>query len=155
MRLCVTQRALQLSLFSSFCSSLQKIWTNWQKLLVELSKFVKVDECGLIQTHWRKIKLETFIPIWNFVCENIIMAEVSRHTSECYNYFSWCKLNLIHSAPDGRDLSKSFQCFLWWKLSLIHVTSIHSIRKSTKNRNSETQTKWNLRWKITGNSRPK
>ena len=54
-------------LFPSFCFSLQQSWTNWPKLLVTFSRFVKLVECGLIQTHWRNITWEMFIAIWNFV----------------------------------------------------------------------------------------
>ena len=30
----------------SLSSSLQQIWTEWQKFLVEFSKFVKLGKCG-------------------------------------------------------------------------------------------------------------
>ena len=46
----VRQKALQLPLFSSISLSLQQIWTDRRKLLVEFSRF-KLDECGFIQIH--------------------------------------------------------------------------------------------------------
>ena len=39
----------------SLCSSLQQIWTDWQKLLVELSAFVKLAKCVSIRTHYRNV----------------------------------------------------------------------------------------------------
>ena len=53
LRLRITQKALQLPLFSSFCYSLQQIWMDWQNLLVQFSRSVKLGECGLIRTHWK------------------------------------------------------------------------------------------------------
>ena len=47
-------------------------------------------------------------------------------------------------------LLKVINIFRSEKLALFAVTSIHSIRKSRKNRNSETT--WNPRWKATENS---
>ena len=55
LRLRITQKALQLPLFSSFFFSLQQIWTDWRQLFVKFSTYVKLAECGLIQTHWRKL----------------------------------------------------------------------------------------------------
>ena len=46
LRLRITQKALQLSLFSSFCYSLQQIWMDWQNLLVQFSRFVKLGVCS-------------------------------------------------------------------------------------------------------------
>ena len=47
--------------FSLFFSTI--IWMDWRKLLIELSKFAKLHECGLIQTHWRNVTWEMFIAI--------------------------------------------------------------------------------------------
>ena len=46
LRLPVTQKALQLTLFSSLSSPPQEIWTDWR---------IKLDKCDLIRTHWRKV----------------------------------------------------------------------------------------------------
>ena len=72
LRLRVTQKGLQLPLFSSFSFSLQQIWMDWRKLLVEFSIFVKLDDCGLIQTHWTNFMWQIFFPIWNFACYNVM-----------------------------------------------------------------------------------
>ena len=60
---------------------------------------------------------------------------------ECYQCFSWCKLNVIHGdqhSLQGQGFSKKvFRCK---NLTLFTVTSI---RESTENRSSET------RWKAT------
>ena len=71
LRLRVTQKALQLPLFSSLSFSPQQIWTDWRKFLVELPSFVRLEECGLIWTHCRNIMWQVLIPIWNFFCENM------------------------------------------------------------------------------------
>ena len=57
---CVMQKALQLPLFSSLCSSLQQIWTDWWNLLIEFSLFVNLDECGSIRTNWRNVMWQIF-----------------------------------------------------------------------------------------------
>ena len=58
LRVLITQEASHFPLFSSF-SCLQQIWTKWRQLLVEFYIFVKIDDCGLIQIHWR-------ISLWRF-----------------------------------------------------------------------------------------
>ena len=77
LRLRVKQKALQLPLFSSLSFSLQQIWTNWRKLLVEFFTFINLDECGSIRKHWRNM-WQIFIPVWNSVCENITCHVLQR-----------------------------------------------------------------------------
>ena len=98
-RLRVTQKALPWTLFSSFCSSLQQIWTNWWKLLVKLSLFFKLDECGFIQTHQRNavrdvyfnLKFRVWKQAMSCASEKIIIVEVSGDTNENVNV-----LNTFH-----------------------------------------------------------
>ena len=61
LRLRATRKTLQLLLLSSLSSSPQQIWTDWRELLVEFSTFVKLDECGLIRTHWRNVIWHIFV----------------------------------------------------------------------------------------------
>ena len=63
-----------------------KSQTDWQKLLVEFSTFVRLDECGLIWPHSRRVMWQIFNSDWNFVFENmtchidkITIVEASRH----------------------------------------------------------------------------
>ena len=70
-------KSFAVAIISSFSFSLQQIWTDWPKFRVNFSTFVKLDECGLIQTHWRNVMWEMFISIWNFVCENMAYHEKS------------------------------------------------------------------------------
>ena len=98
-RLRVTPKALQWTLFSSFCSSLQQIWTDWWKLLVKPSLFFKLDECGLIQTHQRNVVTDVYFNlkfhVWkqDMPCasEKIIITEVRGDTNENVNV-----LNTFH-----------------------------------------------------------
>ena len=119
----LTLKALEFPFSSSLCSSLQPTWTDWRKLLVELSKFIKLDECGLIQTHVRNIYSSLKFRVWKYdmprASEKIIMAEVGGHTSKFYKCSSWCKLSLMQGAPHGQDFTESYQYSLRWKLSLI------------------------------------
>ena len=95
LRLRVTQKALQLPLFSSLSFSPQQIWTDWRKFLVELPSFVRLEECGLIWTHCRNIMWQVLIPIWNFFFENMKSRVFKRNNNggikwillECYQYF--------------------------------------------------------------------
>ena len=63
LRLRVTQKALKLPLFSSFSFSLQQLWSDWPKFLVKFSSCVKLEKCGLIQTHWENITWQMFVGI--------------------------------------------------------------------------------------------
>ena len=92
-RLRVTQKALQWTLFSSFCSSLQQIWTDLWKLLVKLSLFFKLDKRDLIQTHQRNVVTDVYFNlkfhVWkqDMPCasEKIIITEVRGDTNENVN----------------------------------------------------------------------
>ena len=66
-----------------------------------------------------------------------------------------CDYDFIHGAPYGWDFTKSYQFFHSKNLALFKVTSIHSIQKRTRNRNSKTR--WNPRkqQKIQGSNRSK
>ena len=105
-RLRVTQKALQWTLFSSFCSSLQQIWTDLWKLLVKLSLFFKLDKRDLIQTHQRNVVTDVYFN-FEISCVKTRHAMCFRENNnnrskrgykwecECFKYFSICKLNLI------------------------------------------------------------
>ena len=79
----------------SLSSSPREIWTDWRKLLVDLSTFVKLDECGLIRPHRRNAMWQVFHPNWNFVwvwkheipcaLDKIIMAEVSGYVVNIFH----------------------------------------------------------------------
>ena len=71
------------------------------------------------------------------------MADVSGHTSELVSFVN-IFLDVTSYSMAG-ILLKVINVFRGEELALFTVTSIHSIRKSTKNRNSETR--WNPRWK--------
>ena len=62
---CVWHVAIANTLFLLLCTTSQR---TDESCFDEFSIFVKVDECGLIWTHWKTM---TNIPIWNFVCVNI------------------------------------------------------------------------------------
>ena len=86
LRLHVMQKVLQLPLFSSLCSSLQQIWMDWWKLLVELCKFVKLDEYGLDVKEKRYVtNIYSYLKfcLWkdDMLCavEKAIMVKVSGH----------------------------------------------------------------------------
>ena len=75
--------------------------------------------------------------------DKIIIAEVSDDANskwecECFKYFSWCKLNLIQGKTHAGVLLKVDVSY-GENLALFTVTSIHSLWKSTKNKNSETR----------------
>ena len=116
LRLCATEKALQLPLFSSLSFSPQQIWTNWRKLLVKLSTFVKLDKCYLIQIHWRWLcekyimQFEIlYVKLWYDMCfrENNDGGSKLAYKWACgrCQCFSWCKLSLIH---DDQHLWKLF-----------------------------------------------
>ena len=71
--------------------------------------------------------------------------------------FSWCKLNLIHGNQHSLwILLKVINVLRKEDLALLTVTSIRSIRKSTKNRNSETRWQGNRKFKaVQGSNRSK
>ena len=120
MRLRVTEKVLWLPLFSSNCFSLQQIWTDRCKLLVKVSTFVKLDKGGLIQTHWitlfgrHLLQFEiSCVKTWHAMCfrenNNGGIKPAYKWACECYQCFSWCKLNLIHGdqhTPRYRDYSQ-------------------------------------------------
>ena len=118
----VTQKVLKLPLFSSLSSFLHQVWTDWQKLFIEFSTFVKLDKCGRISRHWRSITCQIFILIWNFLCEiwpGICFREnYNGGSKQAYKWackcFSWRNFNLIHGNQhlhQGRDFTKCYQCF--------------------------------------------
>ena len=147
LRLRVTQKALQLTLFSSF--SLQPIWSDLQKLLAKFYTFVKLDECGLIQTYWKTL-CDKYLLLFEISCMKTSHAMCFRENNnggskrankwacECYQYFSWCW-----------QLLKVSNVFHSKNLALFMVASIHSIWKITKFRN------WKLRNKMKGNRKYK
>ena len=53
-------------------------------------------------------------------------------------FFLRGKLNLLHGALHGQDKPKAIIVFRSESLAFFTITSIHSIRKNTKNRNGET-----------------
>ena len=129
----MTKKPLQLPLFFSLCSSLQKIWTDRQKLLIEFSTFVNIEECGSVRIHRENVIWQIFIQIWNFMtCHDKCFRENNNGGSK-WTYHLFHVVNSVLYAVSN----------IYPK-----VTSIHSIRKSTKNRNSETI------WKVTEDSRP-
>ena len=85
----------------SFSFSLQQISTDWRKLLVKFSTFVKLDECGLIQTHWKTL-CEKYLLKFEISCVETWHAMVFRENNnggskrayklacECYQCSSWC-----------------------------------------------------------------
>ena len=132
-------------LFSSFSFSLQQICTDWPKFLVKFSIFVRLDKCSWIQTHWRNIRWQMFIPnkilcvkTLHGICFRGSNNDGSRWTNKLEWCFSWCKLNIIHGVPQGWDLLIVINIFRSKNVVLFAVITIHCIRKSTKNRNSET-----------------
>ena len=96
-------------------------------------------------------------PVWNHsmpcALEKTIMVEVSGHVSKLVNVIFvfqdvssvLCTVTTIH--PKVRMLQKVITVFQHENLALFTVTSICSIRKSTKHRDSETT------WKVTEDSR--
>ena len=148
----MTKKPLQLPLFFSLCSSLQKIWTDRQKLLTEFSTFVNIEECGSVRIHRENVIWQIFIQIWNFMtCQDKCFRENNNGGSK-WTYHLFHVVNSVLYAvsniyPKTEILLKVITVFNSKNLTLFKVTSIHSIRKSTKNRNSETI------WKVTEDSR--
>ena len=87
-----------------------------------------------------------------YVLEEIIIAEVGRHTSE-HDFFQDLNSILYTANLMNGTLLKVIDVFCNENLALFTVTSIHGIQKSTKNRN--TKIGWNPKWKATENSRLK
>ena len=149
----MTKKPLQLPLFFSLCSSLQKIWTDRQKLLIEFSTFVNIEECGSVRIHRENVIWQIFIQIWNFMtCHDKCFRENNNGGSK-WTYHLFHVVNSVLYAvsniyPKTEILLKVITVFNSKNLTLFKGTSIHSIRKSTKNRNSETI------WKVTEDSRP-
>ena len=104
-RLRVTQKALQWTLFSSFCFSLQQIWTDLWKLLVKLSLFFKLDK--RLNSDTPKKCCDRCLLQFEISCVKTRHAMCFRENNnnrskrgykwecECFKYFSICKLNLI------------------------------------------------------------
>ena len=144
MRLRVTQKLC--TFHYSFCFSLQQIWLDWRKLLVESSTFVKPKNRFSVRPHWRNAMWQISEWIWNFVCENMTYHLLSKNNYDgskraykCCQCFSWYKLNLIQVTNiylKGRVLLK---CFCSKNLDLFTLTIIHSIRES-----KETETPWGV-----------
>ena len=80
--------------------------------------------------------------------EEIIIAEVGGHTSE-HDAFHDVNSILYTAYPLAGILLKVIKVFCSENLAVFTVISIHCIRKSTKNRNSDPK------WKATENSRLK
>ena len=136
MRFYLTQKASQFLLVSSFPFSLQQIWTEWPKLHVKFSTFVKLEKCRIIQTHWRKATWEMFISIWNFVCEN--NNDRSRWHSNKLDLFHDVNSILYTGYPLVGILRKVLKIFLGENLDFSTVTNIRCIWNSRKNKNSKT-----------------
>ena len=87
--------------------------------------------------------------MWFRENNNDVIKQAWKWACKCYQCFSWCKLNLIHSIyPKAEILLKRYQCFPQWKLSLINANQHSQHPKKHKNRNFET-----TRWKVTEDSR--
>ena len=86
LRFRIPQKASQLALFS-FSLSLQQIWTDWRKLLVEFSIFVKLDKWRNSdkreKSYMRSIHSNLKFRVWkqDIPCAlvKITMTEVSGH----------------------------------------------------------------------------
>ena len=144
-------------LFSSFSFSLQQIWTDLRDLLVKFSQFGNLDQCGLIQTYCRHYvgNIYCILTFCVWCPSEKIMTGVSGHISayvKVINVFHNVNsiLNTVTNIhPKCGILLKVSNVFRNENLVIFTVINIHSIRKSTKNRNSET------RWKVTENSKLK
>ena len=66
-------KSFAISIFLIY-SSLQQIWTDWQKLLVEFFRFVKLHECGSVWALWKNFMWQIFISVWHFVCKSDVFA---------------------------------------------------------------------------------
>ena len=152
LRLHVMQKVLQLPLFSSLCSSLQQIWMDWWKLLVELCKFLKLDEYGLDVKEKRYVtNIYSYLKfcLWkdDMLCavEKATMVKVTGHiVFYDANSVLYTVTNIYWKA---RILLKVILEFCSENCAFFMGTSIHNIWKSTKNKNVET------RWKVTEDSR--
>lgn len=132
-----------------FLSCLQQIWLDWQKLFVTFFTFVKVEECGSIQTLEQLSNLKFHMWKHDVLCAfKIIMPEVSGYNA--FNVFL-DKNSVLYTVTNiywkARILLKVILEFCSENCALFMVTSIHSIWTSTKNKNFET------RWKVTEDSR--
>ena len=114
------------------------MWLNSDKLK---KRYMRIFYCNLKFHVWK----------YDMSCasEKIIMVEVSGQTSGCY-VFRDVNSILFTAHPMTVIWLNVLNVFHGEKSALFTVTSIHSIPKSTKNRNSET--KWNPRRKATENS---
>ena len=130
----MTKKPLQLPLFFSLCSSLQKIWTDRQKLLIEFSTFVNIEECGSVRIHRENVIWQIFIQIWNFMtCHDKCFRENNNGGSK-WTYHLFHVVNSVLYAvsniyPKTEILLKVITVFNSKNLTLFKVTSIHSIRK--------------------------
>lgn len=91
LRLRVKQKAFQLPLFILFFS-LQKIWTNRPNLLVKLSRFIKLGECGINQTLKELYMKNVYWKMWkhDMLCASEkIMAEANGHIGKHVNVINF------------------------------------------------------------------
>ena len=136
LHLCVTHKALQSSLLSSFYFSLQHIWTEWWKLLVKFSKFKHTEET-LLQKYLFQFEISC-VETWHvmyFRVNNGESKEEYKWAQKCYQCFSWWKHNLMHDgqhSPKPSILLKVISFFRSENAAIFSVPSNRIIKKQNK-----------------------
>ena len=85
-------KSFPIAIISSFSFSLQKIWTSRPNLLVKLSRFIKLGECGINQTLKELYMKNVYWKMWkhDMLCASEkIMAEANGHIGKHVNVINF------------------------------------------------------------------
>ena len=145
LRLRVTHKALQLP-FSSLCSSLKEIWTDWQHCLsnfLHLLSWTSVDQFGLTEEmlcekHLLQSKISC-VKTWHAVYFREKSNSGSKRAYIVFHYVNSVLYMVTNIYSKAAILLKLITIFGSENLALFTVTTILSTRKSRKKRNSETR----------------